>query len=149
MKRIVFALGVMLLVFAVAVPAQTQKPSVEQELIKIEKDWGQAYLTKDIALLDRILADDWTTTNEEGNVTTKANELADLKSGAYVETSGVQDNVKVRLYGDAAVITGRSTVKAQYKGKDASGQFQWTDTFIRRDGRWLCVASHISKIPQK
>jgi len=152
MKRIAFALSVVVvLVLAGAVSAQTpaQPKSVEQELIKIEKGWGEAYLKKDIALLDRILADDYMQTDSEGNFITKAQDLADLKSGAYVETSGVQENVKARVYGDAAVVTGRSTVKAQYKGKDASGQFQWTDTFIKRDGRWQCVASHISKIPQK
>jgi len=153
MKRIAFAVCVAVFLFAVGVqaqtPAQTEVEHATQELIKIEKDWGEAYLKKDVALLDRILADDYMQTDSEGNFITRAQDLADLKSGAYVETSGVQDNVKVRVYGDAAVVTGRSTVKAQYKGKDASGQFQWTDTFIRRDGRWQCVASHISRIPQK
>ena len=151
MKRIAFVVLVAVFLFAVGLSAQTpaQPKSVEQELIEIEKGWGEAYLKKDVALLDRILADDYMQTDSEGNFITRAQDLADLKSGAYVETSGVQDNVKVRVYGDAAVVTGRSTVKAQYKGKDASGQFQWTDTFIRRDGRWQCVASHISKIPQK
>jgi ketosteroid isomerase-like protein len=153
MKPIIVAVSVLILVFSVAVWAQTQAQptsgSVEQELTKLENGWMEAALKSDIAFLDRILADDYVETNSEGNVTTKAEALADLKSGAYVPISGVQDNVKVRVYGDAAVATGRSTVKAQYKGKDASGQFQWTDTWVKLAGRWQCVAEHYSKIPQK
>jgi ketosteroid isomerase-like protein len=154
MKRIAYAVCVAVFLFAVAAQAQTPaltevEQHATQELITLEKGWSEAYLKKDIAFLDRILADDYVETNSEGNVTTKAEALADLKSGAYVPISGVQDNVKVRVYGDAAVATGRSTVKAQYKGKDASGQFQWTDTWVKLAGRWQCVAEHYSKIPQK
>lgn len=153
MKRIAFAVCVAVFLFAVGAqaqtPAQTETGEVEQELIKLEIDWAEAYLKKDIAFLDRILADDWTYTDSEGNVMIKAQDLAELKSGEFVVTSWAQDNVKVRVYGDTAVVTGRGTIKAQYKGKDASGQFQYTDTFIRRDGRWQCVATHSSTIPQK
>ena len=149
MKHFVFALGLVVLVFAVGLPAQTPKPSVEQELIQIENGWAEAVMKKDIAWLDRILADDIMETDGEGNVYTKAQDLAEVKSGVYAITSSVQDEIKVRVYGDMAVVTGRSTNKGQYKGKDISGQYRWTDTFIKRDGRWLCVATHSSRIAQK
>jgi ketosteroid isomerase-like protein len=153
MKRIAFAVYVAVFLFAVGAqaqtPAQTEVEHATQELITLEKGWSEASVKKDIAFLDRILADDYAETNEEGYISTKAEGLANLKSGAFVVISGVQDNVKVRVYGDAAVVTGRSTIKAQYKGMDASGQFQWTDTWVKRDGRWQCVAEHYSKIPQK
>lgn len=80
---------------------------------------------------------------------TKAQDLADVKSGAYVITSGVMDDIKVRVYGDTAVVTGRNTVKGQYKGKDISGQTRWTDTWVKSAGRWQCVATHSSRIAQK
>jgi ketosteroid isomerase-like protein len=57
------------------------------------------------------------------------------------------DELKVRVFGNAAVVTGRDTLKgAQYKGKDLSGQYRFTDVFVQRDGRWQAVASHSSKI---
>lgn len=149
MKRSAIAISVAVLFLGVTIVAQTQTESVEQELIKIENGWVEAELKKDVALLDRILADDFTDTDSEGNVMTKAQDLEVLKSGAYVGTSMVLDNIKVRVYGEAAVVTGRNTIKGQYKGKDVSVQRQWTDTFIRRDGRWQCVATHASTIPQK
>ena len=149
MKCIVFAVGLIVLVFGGPILAQTQAESVEQELIKLENDWEQAFYKRDIAFGDRFLADDYIGTEEKGIVMTKAQELEDLKSGVHLSASGVQDDVKVRVYGDAAVVTGRTTVKGQYKGKEFTSRYRWTDTFIKRDGRWQCVASHISRISQK
>lgn len=149
MKRIAFAICLVVLVFGSAILALTQTGSVEQELIALEHGWAEAGLKKDSAFFDRILADDFTSTGPEGNVITKAQYLAEMKSGDYLLDSFVQDDVKVRIYGDAAVVTGCANVKGQYKGEEASGQYQWTDTFIKRDGRWQCVATHSSMIPQK
>jgi ketosteroid isomerase-like protein len=149
MKQIAFAACLTVLAFAVAIqaqtPPQTQTESVEQELIKLENDWLQAFFKKDIAFSDRFLADDYMGTDEHGNVKTKAQEIAEIKAGAHLSTSGVQDNIKVRVYGDAAVVTGRNIMKGLFKGKEYSSPYLWTDTFIKRGGRWQCVASHVSK----
>jgi hypothetical protein len=153
MKRIAVAVCAVVLVFAVAIiaqtPAQPTSGSVEQELIKLEQDWANALVKADLAWLDRILADDYISTDSEGIVGNKAQEIATMKSGDYVLISTVLDNFKVHVYGVAAVYFGRSTDKAQFKGKDISGQYQWTDTWVKRDGRWQCVASHGSRIAQK
>ena len=153
MKRISIAAGAVVFVFAIAIqaqtPPQTQTESVEQELIKLENDWLQVFFKKDIAFADRFLADDYIGTEEKGIVMTKAQEIEDLKSGVHLSTSGVDDDMKVRVYGDAAVVTGRTTVKGQYQGKEFTSRYRWTHTFIRHDRRWQCVASHISRISQK
>jgi ketosteroid isomerase-like protein len=122
---------------------------VEQELTNLENEWGDAVVKVDLPFLDRILAEEITGTDSEGTVWTKAQDLATLKSGDWKCTSAANDDIKVRLYGDTAVVTGRNTNKSQYKGADKSGQYRWTDTFIRRDGRWQCVATHGSKIVEK
>jgi len=149
MKRIAIALSVVVLVLAVAVraqtPAQTKAENVEQEMTKLENDWLQAFFKKDIAFSDRFLADDYMGTDEHGNVKTKAQEIAEIKAGAHLSTSGVLDNIKVRVYGDAAVVMGRYIMKGLFKGKAYSSPYLWTDTFIKRGGRWQCVASHHSK----
>jgi hypothetical protein len=153
MKRIAIAVFVVVLVFAVAIIAQTpakpQSGSVEKELIKLENGWNDAWLKRDLAFLDKILSDDYLTTDFEGTVLTKAQALENLKSGVDVVTAVVTDNWNVRVYGDAAVVMGRNTAKSQYKSKDSSGQYQWTDTWIKKDGRWQCVASQGTKIVQK
>ena len=153
MKRIAIAVCVVVLVMAVAVIAQTQAQptsgSVEQELIKLEQDWANALVKADLAFLEGTLADDYISTDSEGTVGNRTQEIETMKSGDYVLISTVLDNFKVHVYGDAAVYFGRSTDKAQFKDKDISGQYQWTDTWVKRDGRWQCVASHGSRIAQK
>jgi ketosteroid isomerase-like protein len=146
MKRIVIAVSVAVLVFGVAVLAQTQSKSVEQELLKLEQQWTDALVKPDLAFLDRIEADDYTFTDPEGSVWTKAQSQADLKSGEDVISSCVADEMKARVYRDAAVVTGRNTTKETFKGKDISGQYRWTDTWVKLAGRWRCVATHASRI---
>ncbi len=144
---IVVALVTPLLAFGQGTPqaaAPSKSSSVEKELIKLEEGWGDAWVKCDVAFLDRILADDYTEMDSDGSVSTKAQSLADLKSGDFKCTSSVNDDYKVRVYGNAAVVTGRLTMKAQYKGKDISGQYRWTDTFIKRAGHWQCVATGVS-----
>ena len=122
--------------------------SVEKELIKLEDGCNDAYVKVDVAFLDRILADDYTDTDQNGIVSTKTQDIADLKSGDFKLTSCVCDDYKVRVYGNAAVVTARLTMKAQYKGQDVSGAYRLTDTWVKRSGRWQCVATHLSKIAE-
>jgi len=161
MKRIAIAVSVAVLVLTDAVSAQPNqevkmqyafKPDMmpDQELIRLENDWAYALVKHDWTFLDQILADDYIWTDPDGNVWTKAEYLASLKSGEDILTAAVADKIRVRVYGDAAVVTGRTTVKEQYKGKDVSGQYQWTDMWIKDyAGRWRCVADHSSRIAQK
>jgi len=153
MKRITIAASVVVLILAVAVQAQTlaqtKSGGVEQELIKLENDWADAWIKRDIAFFDRIMADDYTWTSPWGEVLSKAHNLTLAKSGEDVITSWVLADMKVRVYGDAAVVTGCSTIKETYKGEDVSGQERWTHTWVKRAGRWQCVAGHSSEIGQK
>ena len=149
MKRIAFAVSVAALVFGAAILARTQTQSVEQELIKLENGWNDALIKHDWAFIDQILADDYITINSDGVVSTKAQEMASLKSGDVVVTSAVADDFRVRVYGDAAVVTFRYTGKSQTKGKDTSAQERITDTFIKLAGRWQVVAEHVTKIAPK
>jgi ketosteroid isomerase-like protein len=57
--------------------------------------------------------------------------------------------MKARIYGDAAVVTGRMTADQTFRGQDISGQYQCTDVLIKKAGRWQCVATHLSLIAQK
>jgi len=162
MKRIAIAVSVVVLVLAVSVSAQPnqevekqyafkKRMSPGQELIKLENGWNDATVKHDWAFFDQILADDYIGTDFDGNVGTKPQFLQSLKSGESVMTSSITDDMKVRIYGDAAVVTGRTTtVNEQYKGKDISGQYRWTDMWVKDYlGRWRCVAEHVSRIAQK
>jgi len=123
--------------------------SVEQELIKLENEWADAWAKQDVAFFDRILAGDFTFTSPWSGIVSKADYLALVKSGDRVFTSWVLADMKVRVYGDAAVVTGFNALKETYKGKDVSSQNRWTRTWVTSAGRWQCVAGHSSEIARK
>jgi hypothetical protein len=93
----------------------------------------------------RLKADDWLYTDADGKVTAKAQDLADAGFVTYQATDFKMSNLKVRIYGDTAVVTGRQTEVATMAGKDASAVFRVTDVWRRRDGRWQAIASHLSR----
>jgi ketosteroid isomerase-like protein len=136
------------LLLAAAMSAQTQgdKNSVEQILIQMEHDWSRADTEKDAATLDRILADDWIGIDFEGTVLTKPQALKDINSGSASLESTVLSDMKVRIYGNTAIVTGTDTEKSEYHGKDSSGKYLWTDVFVFRNGRWQAVSSQSTKL---
>jgi ketosteroid isomerase-like protein len=131
-------------IFSIEVAAQTA--NVEQTLLQLERDWEQANSKNDAASLERILAPEFVSTDSDGRLTTRAEVFARRKSGDVKFTAFTQDDYKMHVIGDTAIVTGRSTIKASSDGKDLSGQERWTDVFVRRNGRWQAVASHSSRI---
>jgi hypothetical protein len=149
MKRMALVVCVGVLVFGLTILAEQRNVRAEQELLKLEQQWGDALVKPDLAFLDRILAEDYMFTSPLGEVLTKARMLAELKSGEDVVSSVVNHDMKVRIYGDAAVVAGRDTIKETYKGEDITSQIRWTHTWINRAGHWQCVAGHSSEMAQK
>jgi hypothetical protein len=151
MKRIAIAVCVIVLVFAAAIIAQTavqpKSGSVEQELIKLENELGNALAKRDAASINRLLADDCMGTESDGSVWDKAQFFEVVKSLDI--SSPVSDEWKVRVYGNVAVVMGRYTYKKQSAGHEVTGQERFTDTWVKRAGRWQCVAMHASEIAQK
>lgn len=153
MKRIIIAVSLAVLLFAAGsrsqTPAQTKTGTPEQELLDLFEEWMNAEVKGDMAFIDRLLTEDWAVTDPVGNVWTKTQFLEGRKSGEGVVISFELDNMKARIYGDAAVVTGRMTAKQVFQGKDISGQYQCTDTLIKNADRWQCVATHLSMIMPK
>jgi uncharacterized protein (TIGR02246 family) len=147
MKRL-FCVIPLVLVFGVAILAKTQTGSVEQEIIKLETEWGAAVAKQDATTIDKMLADEFTMIFD-GTVFTKAELLEYIKSYKEELTSFVTDEWNVHVYGDAAVVTARNTRKMKLEGKEVTSQDRFTDTWIKQDGAWKCVAGHNSTIAQK
>lgn len=129
-----------------SIEAAAQTANVEQALLQLERDWEQANAKNDTAALERILAPEFVSTDSDGRLMTRADGLARRKAGAVKFTAFTQDDYKVHVAGDTAIVTGRSTIKGIRDGKDWTGQERWTDVFVRRNGRWQAVASHSSRI---
>ena len=140
-------LSTVVVVLAMCTPCLGTAQSVEQRLTKLENDWVQAVINKDVVLLDRVLSDDFTTSNNsDGSVATKAKAISVVKSGEEVMTSYSYADLKVRVYGHAAVVTGLQTFKQTFKGQDTSGTWRFSDTWVKRGKSWQCVVEQASKV---
>lgn len=112
------------------------------ELNKLEQCLVRAWLENDRETVDAILADDWTVIDPTGSVLNKAQVLKEgFESGVRKLETGTIDEVNVRLYGDVAVVTGRTTASGTYHGSSFSVKLRFTDVCVKRGTDWQVVAS--------
>jgi ketosteroid isomerase-like protein len=122
--------------------------SVEDQIKEREQNWAQATIKEGAAAVDQYEADDIIDTDPSGRVTDKAQDKTDLSSGDLKFQSIELSDLKVHVYGNTAVAAGTSTLKGTYKGQDISGRYRFTDTWVKRNGKWQAVASQSTKIQQ-
>jgi hypothetical protein len=112
---------------------------IEKEILKIESERDQAREKGDNATLNRILADDYFYIGVRGNVRTKANRLDDYEAGLIKVYSIKKDNFIFKIYGDTVLMSGRETSITQYRGQPNDKPRQFTNVYIKLDGRWRLV----------
>jgi len=117
-----------------------------QELLRLERGFGEAITRGDSAALDSLMADDFVGINPLCRVLPKKQVLAEIASPDYELESLVNEDINIRLFGDVAVATARGTAKGRYKGQDAGGQFLYTRVWARRNGVWRAVAAHATNL---
>jgi ketosteroid isomerase-like protein len=119
---------------------------LKKQLATLNRMWMQAYVDRDVAFLEGHVADEYVATFPDGTVIDKKGEIDALASGAFTLTEMHAREMTVRVYGDAAIITGQSTIKATVKGRDERGEFRFTDVWVRQADRWVAVASQVTRI---
>jgi len=125
----------------------TSSPNPEEESIrKLEDEYAAAYGRNDADTLDRLWAPDYTFVNPAGQVLTKGQRLAMLRSGELKIEAYSRDDESIRIYGNTAVVTYRSTVKAQRNGTDIGSQRRVITVLVKRDGHWQAVAQQSTGI---
>ncbi len=130
--------------------AQGADAAAEQEVRQAIKKYREALLRRDAATLERIWADDYAFTNGAGETHSKAQRLANLKSGATaLDSISQEEDMKVRVHGDVAVATGRITIKGQYSGKQASGQYSSINVWVKGAAEWQLVANQLTPVAAK
>ncbi|MGH9931891.1 MAG: nuclear transport factor 2 family protein [Pyrinomonadaceae bacterium] len=145
------------LMFTIAVSTnsfgQIPKPAdanagVERELRALLQTEYTAGMHNDIATINRIWADEYVSTGPKGQTTTKAQMLSYYKTAPLSDTRvgpmAIND-VQVNVYGDVAVMTGRATGTLQ-NGKPAGASLRFTRVHVKRQGQWIVVANHLSRI---
>jgi len=129
-----------------AVPS---KRSVEGQLIELERQLSEALVKEDAAVLDHLWSNDLVFTFPDGKVSNKTQRLAGQKpaaQGSQSDSENSNDEVKVYLYGNTAVVTVLSTWSGKENNKAYSSQFQATHVWAKQQGRWQLVAAHVSPV---
>ncbi len=119
----------------------------QQEVLQFERDACKAFLDADVGALERVLMPEFTLTLSSGQVNTRADEINELRSGKVHYDVFENYDMKARVYGDStAVVLGKTRVKGTADGKPFDRVVQFTDTLIKRDGRWQLAAGHVSRL---
>ena len=96
-------------------------------------------------MYERIVAEDWVGIDYNGKTFTRAQVANDMKSGAASLSTFEMGPMKVRVYGNTAIVNGSDTEKSTWQEKDSSGTYVWTDVFVNRNGKWQAVNSQSVK----
>lgn len=146
MRRIPIITVLIAMAFPIALgQKQTdQRGSVEQTIRRLDDERIQAQIHADKVALDRIYADDFIGVGPSGTVRKKPQVISDFTSGELKFQSITTDEVEIRVYGNTAVETGRSTMIGEDKGKPVPRDNRFTRVWVKQKGRWQLVANHYS-----
>jgi ketosteroid isomerase-like protein len=122
------------------------RESARQDVEELGQEWAAAEQRGDTAALERLLADDFVGIGPLGFMLTKEQWLARHAAGDLRYGSITWDDVQVRVYGDAAIATGRQVQEGTYRGRDITAPFRATLVFVRPSGRWLLAGLQLSPI---
>ena len=114
--------------------------SAKEEIKSLEDERNRAIVKGDAATLDRMTADDYTFITLRGELRTKSEIVKGFQSGSFKYASRTISDLNIRVYGDTAIVTGRSTQEGAENGKDYSGDYRFTRVYVKQNGRWLTVA---------
>src|SRR5438034_8331035 len=117
----------------------SHQTSVEEAIKKLDDERIQAQIHAEATALDRIYADDFIGVGPSGRVRTKPQVISDFTSGDLKFQSITTDDVQVRVYGNTAVETGRSTMIGEDKGQTVPRDTRFTRVWVKQQGRWRLV----------
>jgi ketosteroid isomerase-like protein len=131
---------------AVTLIGSARAEDVQEQLKKLETDRSAAIVKGDVATLEKQTSDDYSLINMNGQVSDKSQMVNAFKTGQSKLTSDDLSDLKVRVYGNTAVITGKADVKGTLAGNDATGQIMFTRVYVKKDGRWQSVAFQQTRV---
>ena len=131
---------------AAPAPQQRRVQSDQEILVDLEQRWNMAFYKRDAAFIATILADDFVATYDDGTRGDKAKELALASNFAEQVESAVPDEFTVKEYGDTAIVRFTLRLAGLRQGQRAETVLRYTDVWVLRDGHWLCVSTHSTRV---
>jgi len=138
----------LLLVSAVLLSSSTSQntSSDEGRILALESAWNHAEQTKDVTALDQLLAPQLVYIDYDGSMSTKQQFLASVKAEGLSPEQIINEQQTAHLFGECAIVTGIYREKGINKGKPYSRRGRFTDTWVKLNGTWQCVASQSTLI---
>ena len=119
----------------------------DAELKAIEQQWLDAYMKSDAAFIKNLEAEDYSITEPDGAVSTKEQDVKSVTDKKFVLKSATMSDFKCRMLGDnAAVVTAMLKMSGTDDGEEFSGDYRATDVFEKKGGKWMAVASQLTKV---
>ena len=144
MSRIL-AICVVLSVMSVCTFCQAQEdtePAEKSMILALESAWNQAEIHHDANAASAILAENFISVDHHGTLQTRSQYLADMKDPSFKPEEISNSETSVYLYGDVAIVTSAYRTRGTISGKPFAHHGRFTDTWVKRDGKWQCVADH-------
>ena len=145
--RIVFALATCALAACGSAPPHSTDATAVMALLSSQASrWDRAIVAKDRAAIEANMADDFRQIDGAGNVETKASFVDGLVAPELTIHPYTVEDFEIRLYGDVALLSGRTRMTGTYEGKPFSSHYRYIDIYVRRDGEWKIVSVQISRV---
>ena len=121
----------------------------EEELLNLEKAFAEAIVNNDLEGIGRLVTDDWIIVDSNGEIVDRARFFEVIKSGALTHDTMKSEDFRVRVYGESAVVTAITSTTGKFMGQEFSTRERATDFFVKGDGRWQCVLTHLTRFAEK
>ena len=128
--------------FAVCASAQDPDAAARDQVLALEKAWNQAYKAGDTKALASILDNSLVLVEDDGSLKTKFEFLASIKSSTVNQEQVAPESLSVRVFGNTAIAIGVIAVKETKGGKTVTHKERFIDTWINKDGKWVCIATN-------
>lgn len=127
--------------------SSTASTTADQALENRFREYADALTKRDLATLDTIWAPEYTFINPQGELVTKAQRMANLKSGATEFKAINPQREKLQVQGDMAIDVGRVTLQGtKYGGQESSGEYRYMNVWMKKRGQWQLLANQITLI---
>ena len=117
---------------------------MEEELVKVEKEFTDAIVRNNPEKIREFVTEDWIIINANGGIIEMERFLEVIRSGALTHETMESDEMRVRVYGDSAVVSALTRSKGKFVGQEFTTHERSTDVFVRRDGKWRCVLTQLT-----
>ena len=143
-------LSVLLFLFSsLALPRTfAQSEGDESKVIALENLWNQMQIAHDADAMGKMLDPDFVLTDYDGSIMNKADLLLSIRDTTNQLTTEVSEGMRLFRHGDTVVVIGATHEKGTLKGKPYQHRGRFTDTWIKQNSQWLCVASQLALIPK-